>query len=136
MAKKQLTGLSSVACDAAEADRTITLTRDDLNDLVTSIGFGFSFVPGAAGDTVITVVLYKSCDNGSTWHRVPAWNDQGSGLFVGSDFSQRVTLTETDGFWVDVDMKNANAVKMIFSTDTADALDAMTVSACAEYGRW
>jgi len=136
MAKKQHTGLSGIACNASDADRTIELLRDTLDDLVTSVGFGVSFTPNAAGDTVVTVRVYKSGDNGDTWHIVPAWSDRGGGLFVGEDFYQQVTLSAAGSFWVDVDLKSANALKAVFSTDTEDADDEISVSVCSEYGRW
>jgi hypothetical protein len=46
-----------------------------------------------------------------------------------------MTLATSDAFWVDVDMRNANALKMVFSTDTADADDTMDVLGCSDYNR-
>lgn len=131
--KKSLTGLTAVACDAAEAARTLEFTPADGMDQARSIGFGYSFTPAAAGTTVITVVLYKSGDGGTTWIRVPAWSFADAGKYTGANYSQEVTLTAAGTFWVDCEMENANAVKAVFSTDTADAADEMDCSVCYGY---
>ena len=135
LAKKRHTGLTAVACNAAEAARTITLDVDDEMDRATSVGIGYSFTPGAAGVTVVTVVLYKSANGGTTWIRVPAWTYAGGGIYDGEDYSQRVTLAAAGTFWVDVNMSNANALKAVFSTDTADAADAMTATVMSDFNR-
>lgn len=134
-AKRQHTGLSSVACDATEALRTITLDDDDEIERASSVGFYFTFANGAAGTTIITVTVYKSANKGTRWCQVPAWTYAGSGKYTGEDYTQEITVTAAGDFMVDVDMRNANAVKMVFATDTADAADAMTVDVCSDYNR-
>lgn len=135
MNKRQHTGLTSVACNAAEAARTIELKTANGMDRATSVGVGFTFTNGAAGATVGTFVVYKSADDGANYHQVPAWTYAGSGIYDAESYSQRVTWAAAGTAWLDIDMKNANAVKVIFSTDTADADDEMSAYVMSDYNK-
>jgi len=136
-AKRNYTGLSAVTCDSAEAARTITLTKTQLEDRVTSIGFGVTFAAGAAGTTVLNVAIYKTADDGATrWCLIPSWEDIGDGIAEGYGYTARKTFAGTTGtIWIDVDARNCKGVKAIVSTDTADAGDTVTVDVCSDYNK-
>jgi hypothetical protein len=121
--------------DALEAARTIELTESDGMDKATSVGFYYGITLGSGNPATITVIIYKSADGGTTYGRVPAHTYSGGGAYAQSEYSITEDITGDDDLWIDVDMRNANAVKVVISSDTNDADDTVVGKACSDYNK-
>lgn len=133
-AKRQHAGISTNFA-AAESARTVELTESDGMDRATSVGFQINITLASANPATVTATVQHSADGGSTYAVVPSKSYSGSGSYAAEDYAVTKDITGDDDLWVDVDMRNANAVKLILSTDTADADDLVTCIACSDYAR-
>lgn len=133
--KREYSGIST-NFGAAEAARTIELTKDNGMDRATSVGFQFNVTRDSGVDYTLTVTVYKSTsETGASYAKVPAYTYASSGAYSADDYSVIKSITDDDSIWVDVDMRNAYAVKVIIESDTASADDAVVGTACSDYNR-